>query len=266
MGYFTKKKIIGNSSFLSQEISKDGGLEYNQNRLNLSRFSRKMEKRRVHSFKSQTQVLPEGLSKTFKNFLENKAKTSHGKVDLPYLSFYSNRNKSQSPGQNKNNNSQTRRSTQVSSKFKSESANFKHLKRLFTTTPFQEYDSNEHVSTPKVRGKNFSLSLSAILKEKHPGYKKVIHSETSKGLVIAFGVNSYKGLNESNTNRNRVTILLSISKPNYFKGKWPENLSLFGVFEGHDGNKCANFLRDKAHLYLIQSIFFPNGIRFTLAL
>ena len=36
----------------------------------------------------------------------------------------------------------------------------------------------------------------------------------------------------------------------FHRGILAKNLSIFGLFDGHSGNKCCDFLRDNFHLYL----------------
>jgi serine/threonine protein phosphatase PrpC len=45
---------------------------------------------------------------------------------------------------------------------------------------------------------------------------------------------------------------MNITKPNY-KGRWPK-CSYFGVFDGHGGDTCSNFLKDNMHKYV--SLYF----------
>jgi protein phosphatase 2C family protein 2/3 len=50
-------------------------------------------------------------------------------------------------------------------------------------------------------------------------------------------------------NEDRVAIILNIMKPKMkvFNGlTWPK-CSFFGVYDGHGGNVCADFLRDYLH-------------------
>ena len=51
-----------------------------------------------------------------------------------------------------------------------------------------------------------------------------------------------------NYNEDRVAIILNIMKPKQkvFDGQWPK-CSFFGVYDGHGGNACADFLRDYLH-------------------
>jgi len=71
---------------------------------------------------------------------------------------------------------------------------------------------------------------------------------------------SYKNLHEGdrveymttegivrNYNEDRVSIILNIPKPpNYAKDDWPK-CSFFGIYDGHGGANCAEFLRDNLH-------------------
>lgn len=68
-------------------------------------------------------------------------------------------------------------------------------------------------------------------------------------------------------NEDRVSIIMNITKPNY-KGRWPK-CSYFGVFDGHGGDHCSNFLKDNMHRYVLAnlhrsqkiSIFQPNPLK-----
>lgn len=46
---------------------------------------------------------------------------------------------------------------------------------------------------------------------------------------------------------------MNITKPN-FKGRWPK-CSYFGVFDGHGGDACSNFLKDNMHKYVVLMIY-----------
>jgi serine/threonine protein phosphatase PrpC len=51
-----------------------------------------------------------------------------------------------------------------------------------------------------------------------------------------------------NYNEDRVSIIMNITKPN-FKGKWPK-CSYFGIFDGHGGHICSDFLKDNMHKFV----------------
>ena len=103
------------------------------------------------------------------------------------------------------------------------------------------------------------------------------------GVIKAFAANTNPGL-VRNYNEDRVAIILNILKPvcrtnnnknisnnnnnninnnnnngnNEYKDddEWP-NASLFGVYDGHGGCKCADYLRDNVHNYLVQMQMYP---------
>ena len=51
-----------------------------------------------------------------------------------------------------------------------------------------------------------------------------------------------------NYNEDRVAIILNIMKPKLkvYDGYWPK-CSFFGIYDGHGGHICADFLRDYLH-------------------
>jgi serine/threonine protein phosphatase PrpC len=62
------------------------------------------------------------------------------------------------------------------------------------------------------------------------------------------GKTFYKLIVFRNYNEDRVAIILNIMKPKakVFEGQWPK-CSFFGVYDGHGGNVCPDFLRDYLH-------------------
>ena len=79
------------------------------------------------------------------------------------------------------------------------------------------------------------------------------------GVIKAYGVNTHQGL-VRNYNEDRVAIILNIMKPPHLgpEDEWPA-CSFFGVYDGHGGAMCADFLRDSLHQYVIQDGNFPRN-------
>lgn len=75
---------------------------------------------------------------------------------------------------------------------------------------------------------------------------KFVHK--SNGVIKGYAVNTFHGM-AKDYNEDRVSIIMNITKPNY-KGRWPK-CSYFGVFDGHGGDYCSNFLKDNMHRYVI---------------
>ena len=57
-------------------------------------------------------------------------------------------------------------------------------------------------------------------------------------------------LNKRNYNEDRVSIILNVIKPISRKNEqWPK-CSFFAIFDGHGGNKCADFLKENLHQFV----------------
>ena len=83
------------------------------------------------------------------------------------------------------------------------------------------------------------------------------------GQIQAYGVNTYQGLIR-NYNEDKVSILINLAKPNnYLKKYWPK-ISFFGIYDGHGGSKCSEFLKDSLHKIIINDINFPENIELAI--
>ena len=110
-------------------------------------------------------------------------------------------------------------------------------------------------------------SLDKILSQNYSMYPEAKHSLNSFDVISAYGVNTYKGIFR-NYNEDRVSIIVNAKNPNKNKNnnnnnennskKWP-NISYFGIFDGHAGNKCSEYLKNNLHHFIFNSIHFPNS-------
>lgn len=79
-----------------------------------------------------------------------------------------------------------------------------------------------------------------------PNHETTKHSMKRNGVVRAYAANTNQGL-VRNYNEDRVSIILNILKPpNRQAETWPR-CSFFGIYDGHGGAACADFLRDNLH-------------------
>lgn len=84
-------------------------------------------------------------------------------------------------------------------------------------------------------------------------YKPPTISSRSFGAVYAYSASTNQGIIRD-YNEDRTTTILELTKPNDKKGEpWP-SCSYFGVFDGHGGYQCADFLKDNLHQYVIFSL------------
>jgi protein phosphatase 2C family protein 2/3 len=91
----------------------------------------------------------------------------------------------------------------------------------------------------------------------HKDYDISKSSNKQLGVIKSYAANTYQGL-VRNYNEDRVSIILNIAKPNGHKGHWPK-CCFFGIYDGHGGSKCADFLRDNLHNYIIKDKEFPEN-------
>ena len=109
--------------------------------------------------------------------------------------------------------------------------------------------------------KNISnLNIESLSKIQYPNYPKVEISSNSFGKIVAYAYNSYHGIVKNN-NEDKITIIPEYKPNKLFKSINGNiinyQISYFGIYDGHGGDKCSNFLKEKMHLLLFNSNHFP---------
>jgi hypothetical protein len=111
--------------------------------------------------------------------------------------------------------------------------------------------NNNLINNKKMNEKeinNFLVSHKAIFAP-YRFYDDAKFSTKSYGTVISYGVNTNQGI-VRNYNEDRVSIILNVIKPPSRKNEqWPK-VSFFGIFDGHGGTKCSDFLKENLHHYV----------------
>ena len=88
-------------------------------------------------------------------------------------------------------------------------------------------------------------------------------SSKSMGVIKAYGANTYQGL-VRNYNEDRVSIIINMAKPKgYTKHYWPKT-SFFGIYDGHGGSMCSEFLRDSLHKLILNDINYPDNVELAI--
>lgn len=84
-------------------------------------------------------------------------------------------------------------------------------------------------------------------------------SNSTCGKVRAYAANTHQGIVRT-YNEDKAMIILNIksSSANKPDKPWPE-CSFFGLYDGHGGKACSNFLRDNLHHYIINDPYFPEN-------
>ena len=102
-----------------------------------------------------------------------------------------------------------------------------------------------------------------ILSINFNNYESSKTSSKRMGLIHAYAANTYQGL-VRNYNEDRVSIIINMGKPkNYSKKYWPKT-SFFGIYDGHGGNKCSEYLRDNLHKLILNDINFPENVELAI--
>ena len=84
-----------------------------------------------------------------------------------------------------------------------------------------------------------------------PNHESTKCSSKKNGVIEAYAANTNQGIIR-NYNEDRVSIILNIMKPkNKQTSYWPK-CSFFGIYDGHGGASCADFLRDNLHQFVIK--------------
>lgn len=95
------------------------------------------------------------------------------------------------------------------------------------------------------------------IKKFTPMLEKVKISNSAFSSIEAYSAVTHQG-NFRNYNEDRVSIIMNVSKPQTFNGDWPK-CSFFGLYDGHAGSLCSDFLRDNLHKYIFNDNNFPNN-------
>ena len=85
-------------------------------------------------------------------------------------------------------------------------------------------------------------------------------SSKSFGLINSYAANTNQGI-DRNYNDDRVKIMINMNRPNNYinKYQWPL-ISYFAIFDGHNGENCAEFLRKNLLEYIYTNHNFPINI------
>jgi hypothetical protein len=94
--------------------------------------------------------------------------------------------------------------------------------------------------------------------DKNPltNFEQARYAKKPHGVIQSFGANTHQGIHR-NYNEDRVSAITHITRPkNRPNEPWPM-VSYFAIFDGHGGNECADFLKDKLHKIIVNQKTFP---------
>ena len=85
-------------------------------------------------------------------------------------------------------------------------------------------------------------------------------SSKSFGIINSYAANTNQGI-DRNYNDDRVKIMINMNRPSNYPSKapWPL-ISYFAIFDGHNGDHCAEFLRQNLLQFIYTNPNFPKNI------
>ena len=124
-------------------------------------------------------------------------------------------------------------------------------------TAFIDPQINTQVNIEKNKLKASSLSVSILSDIPYQSYPEAKHSSESYENFAGFGVNSYNG-KVKKYNEDRIKVIAHQIVPSRKDPNKKFNVSYFGIFDGHSGKKCSDFLKKRFNEFLMNSSFFPD--------
>ena len=121
--------------------------------------------------------------------------------------------------------------------------------------------NNNIIEIKDILGKNANKPIDLeMLSEDLPKFNPRKISSKSFGIITSYAANTNQGI-VRNYNEDRVSIIINMNKPNNYKSPlpWPK-ISYFAIFDGHAGNKCAEYLRENLLKLICSSNYFPENI------
>lgn len=122
-----------------------------------------------------------------------------------------------------------------------------------TNTP--STTKNQPISIMSLFASNLALDI-RHLSHQYPYYDLSKYSAKSLGVVKSYSANTHQGT-VRDYNEDRVSIILNIIKPSSYTGSFWPKCSFFGIYDGHGGSGCAEFLRDNLHHFVVRDENFP---------
>ena len=128
--------------------------------------------------------------------------------------------------------------------------------------PLNSKTENERQNSKENPLKN-SLTISSLAKIQYGFYPEVTLSQNSCSLIAGYGANTYNGIVRK-YNEDRIKAILDYKiKRTLHEGNgntFNPTVSYFGIYDGHGGEKCCDFLQNNLHTFILESNFFPNHI------
>ena len=123
------------------------------------------------------------------------------------------------------------------------------------------FNNNNIIELKDLIGKNSKRPIEInMLSEPIPKLSQGKISSKSFGIITSYAANTHQGI-VRNYNEDRVSIIINMNKISNYKNtkQWPK-ISYFAIFDGHAGNKCAEYLRENLLKLICSNKYFPDNI------
>ena len=130
---------------------------------------------------------------------------------------------------------------------------------------YNKYNKDKYMDINEYIGEDSKRPIDLeIMNVKMNNFQPGRISSKSFGLINAYAANTNQGI-DRNYNDDRVKIMINMNRPyNYMKkAPWPL-ISFFAIFDGHNGDHCAEFLRQNLLQYIYTNPNFPNNIEMSI--
>jgi protein phosphatase PTC2/3 len=137
------------------------------------------------------------------------------------------------------------------------------LERSYSPRPLQRSPNMRSNRSEKLILPEIRTSKSSTRASKSSKIDNTRVSGKKCGSVYGYGITSYQGLGKHRI-ESRVFIMMNIPKPsNVSENNWPRS-SFFGLYDGHFGKSCANFLKENLHQYIFNNPNFPFKLKIAI--
>ena len=111
---------------------------------------------------------------------------------------------------------------------------------------------------PKLLKKTSLMTVNTLSNLPYSKFEKAEYSHQPFYNISGYAFNSYSG-KVRGYNEDRTKTIMNYQKKVMIDGKIiSPRISYFGVFDGHGGEACSNFLRDKLDSFIFNSKYFPG--------
>ena len=101
------------------------------------------------------------------------------------------------------------------------------------------------------------MTVNTLANLPYTEFSKAEYSQKPFYNISAYAFNSYNGT-EKTYNEDRTKVIINYSKQFVDNGKTiSPHISYFGIFDGHGGDACSNFLKENLDSFLFNSELFP---------